>query len=94
MSKKDKNPTTPPTHRKCKVCGETKLLSEFCNHKSNRFGKTYQCKSCRSIESKEWFKKNPDYSKLWYEGRKEQHKKQVAALNKARKERKKLQSQE
>jgi hypothetical protein len=69
---------TPPSHRECKYCNEVKPLSEFCSHPSYKFGKTYQCKSCRSIENKEWHKNNPNYIKEWYKANKETHKKKVA----------------
>jgi len=44
--------------RKCYYCKKVKLLSEFCNNKREKYGKAYECKSCKAIKDKEYRLKN------------------------------------
>ena len=39
------------THRRCNVCKDTKMLSEFPKHKGRPFNKGYRCKKCCSKQS-------------------------------------------
>lgn len=46
--------------KKCSICKEEKLLTEFNKNKSNNDGLDYVCKCCRKeFNKKSYFKKNP-----------------------------------
>ena len=42
-----------PTFRKCKKCGEEKLLTSFTKNKQSKCGREHQCQSCRTNEINE-----------------------------------------
>lgn len=71
----------------CSKCKKYKILDEFFNNKSEKYGKSYNCKQCDSIEKKKYkkkyYEKNKDkilensreYRKKYYSERKEYYKK-------------------
>lgn len=61
-----------PTHKKCSICKEIKLRSEFHKESSRKDGITGYCKPCKLGKTKEWREKNPEKmkehiaSRIWY----------------------------
>jgi hypothetical protein len=45
-------------NKKCSVCGEVKLLTEFYNHRISKDGHSWHCKQCNRILRKEYYLKN------------------------------------
>lgn len=45
----------------CRVCGETKLLSEFVKNKQSRGGYTHRCKDCEKLWRQEYYKNNTEH---------------------------------
>lgn len=71
----------------CKKCFIEKPLTEFHASKQNASGHRYQCKSCRSIESKAWREVNDERyrmkAKQWRDANKEhRYKKRIAHYHK------------
>lgn len=53
--------------RACKVCGETKPITEFYKHSSCKDGHRYDCKKCSMERAKKWQKANPEKHQLYME---------------------------
>lgn len=46
--------------RHCKCCDTTKPISQFTKNRSNKSGYSYQCKLCKSKDSRRWRLENPE----------------------------------
>jgi 5-methylcytosine-specific restriction endonuclease McrA len=49
--------------KKCRKCGETKLLSEFHTNNKNKDNKNSTCKKCDYEYTKKWRSENPEQAK-------------------------------
>ena len=49
--------------KKCPKCGEQKPLSEFHKNKSSKDGLARMCAICSTIQSRDWYRKNPHVKK-------------------------------
>ena len=45
----------------CRVCGESKLLSQFVKHKQSKGGYKHRCKTCEKVWRQEYYEKNFDH---------------------------------
>lgn len=68
--------------KKCRKCGETKELKEFYTDKGGKYGVKSRCKSCQSIASREYNKKQRKeraaYTRRYYRENKEKIKARYA----------------
>lgn len=55
----------------CTKCKIEKSFSDFRYHPLGKYNLQSRCKECQRIESREFTKKNPDYSKKWHENNKD-----------------------
>lgn len=53
--------------KKCPLCKQEKLLTEFNKHKNRKDGLTQYCRNCDNQITRQYKENNPNYQKQWYE---------------------------
>lgn len=57
--------------KRCSKCEQDKSLDEFWKHSRGRDGRQAECISCMQERRRVWKKKNPNYSREWYQRNRE-----------------------
>ena len=58
--------------KECSKCHKTKLLDEFYNQKSGKYGKRADCKKCNKEENRKYHQEHKEYNKKYYEEHKDE----------------------